>query len=143
MDEEKQNQDAGKLLLGEPFDDPKRSTALTYAEVLTLLETKKNELEALDTIIPPIIEQNIVYCQQFSNGMKSEEVEEVRRSLEVRDTGKTRKLHSFEIASLINLAPYEDVENAQLLIPSLLEFEVPFLQQVIEEVNRLPKVEMD
>ena len=124
--------DAKKLEFGAHFKEAK---ALTNAEVASILETQYNEMQADDKEPNPLLVAALNHAKRMAT-MKSQVVEECRRILETKPTNG-RRLHSFEIAQLINLAPYEDTENATILIPSLGEFDPAFLEDVVNEVNKI------
>lgn len=124
--------DAKKLEFGVNFS---RATALTNAEVANILESKYNDLQADDKEPNPLLVAALNHSKRMAT-MTSQVVEECRRTLQAKDTGG-RPLHSFEIAQLINLAPYDDSENATILVPSLGEFPPEVLKEIVDEVNKI------
>lgn len=111
--------------------------ALTNAEVAELLGGIKNDLEANDKEVSENLKQTLVYCEQMANQVDHNKVLEVKRTLQELEAPGGKRLHTFEIAQLINLGPYEDSENALLLIPTLARFSEDTLAEAVSEVQKL------
>lgn len=129
--------DVNQLEFGPLFGNPEKATPLTNAEVSDILEQRYQTLasEERQDEITEVFENARMYCSQVSFGVKASTVKEVKwiiREKEVEAKPK-RKLHLFEIASLINLTP-ENYEQATFLIPSLLDFESQSDRQFVEDI---------
>ncbi|KAH9259396.1 hypothetical protein BASA81_002439 [Batrachochytrium salamandrivorans] len=111
--------------------------ALTNVEVAELLGGIKNDLEANDLEVSENLKQTLGYCEQLANRMDHNKVLEVKRTLQELEAPNGKRLHTFEIAQLINLGPYEDNENALLLIPTLANLDEDTLTEAVNEVQKL------
>lgn len=127
---------SGELDFGPVFSDPS-TVALSNTEVLQILGSIKNDLEAYDKPISDNLMRTLQHCERMGNHVDTHKVEETRRILQEKEGPNGKKLHTFEIAQLINLAPFDDAENAHLLIGSLGKCDEEFLKEVVDEVNKL------
>ncbi|KAJ1955740.1 RNA polymerase B [Dipsacomyces acuminosporus] len=124
-----EDEDAGKLQLGEDFQD---ADCLLISEVRILLEAQyENKKE--DKSITNVYEKTLEYVQKFSRYTNRDTVKEVRALL------KTSNLEQFECAQLGNLC-CNDFDEAKALVPSISsKIDDEVLDSLLKQMDSLKK----
>ena len=127
---------AQELKLGPLFSNPDLATALTNVEVLALMKERKEQLNKEEREPDDLFFKTHKYLTDFDvPGVDLPKVQELRKWLEAfRDDGG-QMLHSFEVASLINLLPAGS-DEAITHIPKLKRFRALDIDRMLDELKK-------